>query len=153
MPQRPAEAAGREGGYAVAETERLPVPDPCLLVIFGASGDLTRRKLVPALLELHREQLLPGEFAVLGVSRTPYTDASFRDLLAAAAREELGHGFDGCRPHGSVKESPHAGAVVSQKSLDQVAQCRIARAQLVEQCRATLRLRFRHGVEDLFRAG
>jgi len=95
MPQRPAEAAGREGGYAVAETERLPVPDPCLLVIFGASGDLTRRKLVPALLELHREQLLPGEFAVLGVSRTPYTDASFRDLLAAAAREELGHGFDG----------------------------------------------------------
>jgi glucose-6-phosphate 1-dehydrogenase len=64
-------------------------------VIFGASGDLTRRKLVPALFGLHREKLLPEGFAVLGVSRTPYTDDSFRERLAEEAREELGRGFDG----------------------------------------------------------
>ena len=40
------------------------VPPPCLLVIFGASGDLTRRKLIPALYGLFRENLLPGAFAV-----------------------------------------------------------------------------------------
>jgi len=70
------------------------VPDPCLLVIFGASGDLARRKLVPALFDLHREKMLPGGFAVLGVSRTAHTDASFRERLIAAAREVAGAGFD-----------------------------------------------------------
>src|SRR4030065_684473 len=52
-----------------------PAPPPCLLVIFGASGDLTKRKLVPALFGLFREELLPLGFAVLGASRTPHTDA------------------------------------------------------------------------------
>ena len=51
---------------------------PQILVIFGASGDLTKRKLVPALFELFRQQLLPGQFAVLGVSRTEYSDEEFR---------------------------------------------------------------------------
>jgi glucose-6-phosphate 1-dehydrogenase len=63
-------------------------------VIFGASGDLARRKLVPALFDLHREKMLPGGFAVLGVSRTPHTDTSFRERLLPAAREEAGEGFD-----------------------------------------------------------
>src|SRR3990172_3368359 len=62
------------------------VPPPCLLVIFGASGDLTKRKLVPALFGLFREKLLPEEFAVLGVSRTPYTDDAFRDYLRDSIR-------------------------------------------------------------------
>jgi len=42
---------------------------PCLLVIFGASGDLTRRKLIPALYALHRHRLLPEPFAVVGFAR------------------------------------------------------------------------------------
>ncbi|MDQ6833523.1 MAG: glucose-6-phosphate dehydrogenase, partial [Chloroflexota bacterium] len=42
-------------------------PEPCVMVIFGASGDLTRRKLVPALYNLTRERLLPGGFTVVGV--------------------------------------------------------------------------------------
>jgi glucose-6-phosphate 1-dehydrogenase len=70
------------------------VPDPCLLVIFGASGDLTRRKLVPALFDLHREKILPGSFSVLGVSRTAHDDASFRERLREAAREDAGERFD-----------------------------------------------------------
>ncbi|MDO9612918.1 MAG: hypothetical protein Q7J86_00135, partial [Bacteroidota bacterium] len=42
--------------------------EPHILVIFGASGDLTKRKLIPALYELHTQQLLPEKLAVLGVS-------------------------------------------------------------------------------------
>jgi glucose-6-phosphate 1-dehydrogenase len=63
-------------------------------VIFGASGDLAARKLVPALFDLHRERLLPGRFAVLGVSRTPMTDEAFRDKLRTAAAEFGGGPFD-----------------------------------------------------------
>lgn len=51
------------------------------MVIFGASGDLTKRKLMPALYELYREKRLDGEFAVLGVARTQYTDSSFQAYI------------------------------------------------------------------------
>jgi len=57
-------------------------PDNCLLVIFGASGDLTHRKLLPALFDLCRQDLLPERFAVLGVSRTQLTDQAFRERMA-----------------------------------------------------------------------
>jgi glucose-6-phosphate 1-dehydrogenase len=51
---------------------------PAAVVIFGASGDLTRRKLVPALESLARAKRLPDRFAVVGVARTPMTDEEFR---------------------------------------------------------------------------
>jgi glucose-6-phosphate 1-dehydrogenase len=53
--------------------------DPCVLVIFGASGDLTRRKLVPAILNLQNGGFLPRNLAVVGVARSPLTDAQFRE--------------------------------------------------------------------------
>ena len=53
-------------------------PDPCALVVFGASGDLTRRKLFPALYSLAVRNLLPEQFSIVGVSRTQETDARFR---------------------------------------------------------------------------
>jgi glucose-6-phosphate 1-dehydrogenase len=49
-----------------------------LLVIFGASGDLTKRKLIPALFALFKQQLLPQRYAILGVGRTPLSSAQFR---------------------------------------------------------------------------
>lgn len=52
-----------------------------ILVIFGASGDLTKRKLIPDIFDLYKQQLLPDKFAVLGVSRTEYTDESFRERM------------------------------------------------------------------------
>jgi glucose-6-phosphate 1-dehydrogenase len=52
-----------------------------ILVIFGASGDLSKRKLIPALYELHTQNLLPEAFAVLGVSRTGLSDLSFREKM------------------------------------------------------------------------
>lgn len=52
--------------------------DPCVVVIFGASGDLTHRKLIPALFNLQREGYLSDDLAVLGTARTPMEDAEFR---------------------------------------------------------------------------
>ena len=56
-------------------------PDNQILVIFGATGDLTRRKLIPALYSLEVQNLLPERFAILGVGRSAHTDESFRDSL------------------------------------------------------------------------
>ena len=55
--------------------------EPHILIIFGASGDLTKRKLIPALFELHQQQMLPQKFAVLGVSRTELSDLIFREKM------------------------------------------------------------------------
>jgi glucose-6-phosphate 1-dehydrogenase len=54
----------------------------CIIVIFGATGDLARRKLIPSLYDLFRQQLLPDNFAVLGIGQTPLNDESFRDRMA-----------------------------------------------------------------------
>lgn len=57
-------------------------PADHMLIIFGASGDLTRRKLLPALRELQKLELLPVKFAVLGIGRTEYSDDSYREMIA-----------------------------------------------------------------------
>ncbi len=64
-------------------------PDPCAMVIFGASGDLTARKLVPALYYLAREHMLPPGFTVIGCARSPYTNEQFRARLSKAVVEYL----------------------------------------------------------------
>ena len=56
--------------------------DPCCLVIFGASGDLTHRLLVPALYNLAAGGLLPDAFALIGVARSESSSEAFRDDLA-----------------------------------------------------------------------
>ena len=70
--------------------EGLPMarrPEPCTMVIFGASGDLTKRKLFPALYSLAYRQMLPEKFSVLGVARTEGTDNEFRERMKAAVQE------------------------------------------------------------------
>ncbi|MCG8569654.1 MAG: glucose-6-phosphate dehydrogenase [Spirochaetes bacterium] len=62
-------------------------PDPNCLVIFGASGDLTKRKLVPALFTLYIAGLLPDNFSILGISRTQLTDEEFRQNMHSALEE------------------------------------------------------------------
>jgi len=57
-----------------------------ILVIFGASGDLTERKLIPALFRLEMQNLLPDRFLILGLGRTEHTDDSFRDKMDQAIR-------------------------------------------------------------------
>ena len=62
---------------------------PQCLVIFGASGDLTHRKLIPALFELFRQRRLPSEFAVLGCARRPWSDDDFRNRMAEAMADDV----------------------------------------------------------------
>jgi glucose-6-phosphate 1-dehydrogenase len=62
-------------------------PEPCVLAISGASGDLTRRKIFPALYALAYRKLLPEEFGVLGVSRSEHTTEEFVAAMEAAVRE------------------------------------------------------------------
>jgi glucose-6-phosphate 1-dehydrogenase len=62
-------------------------PDPCILVIFGASGDLTQRKLFPALYALAFRRLLPEHFAVIGTARSEETDEEFRERMKEAVQK------------------------------------------------------------------
>jgi glucose-6-phosphate 1-dehydrogenase len=61
--------------------------EPCAVVIFGASGDLAKRKLIPALYRLVQERLLPAEFAIIGLGRTPMSDEEFREKMKASVAE------------------------------------------------------------------
>ena len=62
-------------------------PDPCALVIFGASGDLTTRKLFPAIYSLAVRRLLPERFAIVGIARTEESDEDFRQRMREAVEE------------------------------------------------------------------
>lgn len=88
-------------GFTIDQTGpaacRIEVPQPCCLIIFGASGDLARRKLIPAVYRLYSQKLLPAGFFVLGTGRTPMTSDDFREALRAATKESLpGQCDDSC---------------------------------------------------------
>jgi glucose-6-phosphate 1-dehydrogenase len=68
-------------------------PDPCALVIFGASGDLTHKKLMPALYALMVRRLLPPRFTIVGVARTEADDDAFRKDMKEAVREHARDDF------------------------------------------------------------
>jgi glucose-6-phosphate 1-dehydrogenase len=66
---------------------RLPrVPEPCALVVFGITGDLARKKLLPAVYDLANRGLLPTNFALLGFARRDWGDQDFAELARDAAR-------------------------------------------------------------------
>jgi glucose-6-phosphate 1-dehydrogenase len=67
-----------------------PAPASTTLVIFGASGDLTKRKLLPAIYQLSRNQRLPAQFNVVGVARTPMSDDEFRQQFHDSLKEFAG---------------------------------------------------------------
>jgi glucose-6-phosphate 1-dehydrogenase len=67
---------------------------PCLLVVFGAGGDLAKRKLLPALYNLETENLLPEEFAVVGFGRRTWDHEDFRKYCSDALQEFLGGKID-----------------------------------------------------------
>src|SRR5436305_7756987 len=71
----------------IQATRRAP---PGVLVVFGASGDLTKRKLLPALGSLCRRRLLAAAFTVAGVARTPLDDEAFRELMMDAVPDVPG---------------------------------------------------------------
>jgi glucose-6-phosphate 1-dehydrogenase len=73
---------------------RARVPDPCAIVLFGATGDLTHRKLVPALYRLDQAGHLPGECAVVGFARRDWSDQQFRDELKKSLVNPKDTGFE-----------------------------------------------------------
>ena len=75
---KPAENVLREG----LQLER--VPDPAVMVLFGATGDLAHRKVIPAIYQLWRTNLLPHEFQLVAIGRRPYDDESFRAEIRTA---------------------------------------------------------------------
>src|SRR3954471_9021250 len=60
------------------------IPDPSIVVLFGAAGDLAHRKVIPALYHLWRTNLLPHEFLLVAIGRRPYTDDTFRAEIHTA---------------------------------------------------------------------
>src|SRR3982074_1958855 len=90
-------------GEIILPLHQPPAP-PCVIVIFGASGDLTHRKLIPALFDLFKAGLLSKNFAVLGFSRSPLTNEDFR----RTAREGM-ENFTNAGPTGKTWEEFAAG--------------------------------------------
>lgn len=64
------------------------IPPSCGIAIFGASGDLAHRKLFPALFALLKDKVLPKNYYVIGIARTPMTDQTFRDSIRKSLGEE-----------------------------------------------------------------
>ena len=72
------------GTDPIRDVRLARTPSPAAIVIFGATGDLTQRKLVPALYSLAVQQLLPPETTVVGVARSDLTDEEFRARMRTA---------------------------------------------------------------------
>ncbi len=72
---------------------RTKVPDPCSVVLFGATGDLTHRKLAPALFQLARAGHLPAECAIVGFARRDWTDEAFRKEIETTLAKSSGPDF------------------------------------------------------------
>jgi glucose-6-phosphate 1-dehydrogenase len=67
--------------------KNVRIPEPCIVVIFGASGDLTKRKLLPALYHLDQFGLLPDDFAVVGVARRDLSTTFALDMQDGIIRD------------------------------------------------------------------
>jgi glucose-6-phosphate 1-dehydrogenase len=80
--------------YAATGSSQARRPHAAVLTIFGASGDLTKRKLIPALYNLAREKRLPERFAVVGYARSEMTHEIFREKMREAVRHFSRTGFD-----------------------------------------------------------
>jgi glucose-6-phosphate 1-dehydrogenase len=73
--------------YATTGSSQGKRPHACVLTIFGASGDLTKRKLIPALYNLGLERRLPERFAVIGYARSEMSHEAFREKMREAVSE------------------------------------------------------------------
>jgi glucose-6-phosphate 1-dehydrogenase len=84
--------------------EKLGLPgDPCAMVIFGAGGDLTKRKLMPALYNLAKGKLIPEQFAIIGISIEPFSNDEFREQMTKDIREYAGGKVDASSWQGFAK--------------------------------------------------
>ncbi len=105
------------------QDRRLPrIPEPCALVIFGVTGDLARKKLIPAIYDLANRGMLPSGFVVLGFARRDWGDGDFEQLSREAAQEHARTPWRDevwARLAGSIKFVP--GAFDDDAAFDQLA--------------------------------
>ncbi|MEP6697932.1 MAG: glucose-6-phosphate dehydrogenase, partial [Pseudonocardiales bacterium] len=88
MTERATDPAAHSNPLRDPADRRLPrVPGPCALVVFGVTGDLARKKLIPAVYDLANRGLLPPGFALLGFARRDWGDGDFADLAKKSAKE------------------------------------------------------------------
>jgi glucose-6-phosphate 1-dehydrogenase len=80
------EAASRANPLRIG-TRLERIPEPCQIVIFGATGDLAHRKILPALYNLRRAGLLPRETGIIAFARRPYTDAAYRSEMRGSVEQ------------------------------------------------------------------
>ncbi len=84
----------RAAHYHITGACEIEIPEPSCLVIFGASGDLSKRKIFPALYQLRKTGLLPEDFFVIGAARTEMNDQGFRQLMEESVKRALPGDFD-----------------------------------------------------------
>ena len=82
------------GRTKIIDNCEIHLPPPFCLVLFGASGDLSKRKIIPALYRLSKSELLPERFFILGTARSELSDADFRAAMQDAVREAFPDDFD-----------------------------------------------------------
>ena len=87
IPEAYATASAPDLGLDPEECLTPERPAPCAIIIFGASGDLTARKLIPALFDLYVNNGLPDPFVIVGCGRTPLDGSQFRDRLKQALHD------------------------------------------------------------------
>jgi glucose-6-phosphate 1-dehydrogenase len=80
--------------YRATSTCAVEIPESCGLVIFGASGDLTKRKILPSLYRLQKNRLLPEKFFILGTGRTKMSTDQFRGEALSAVENAFSKDFD-----------------------------------------------------------
>ena len=103
-------------------------PDSCVLVIFGASGDLARHTLIPSLYALNCRGLLPKPFAIIGFARREWDDEAFRDGMRQVVKNKGGFHADGWEQfarglsyvHGDIGSSPGDAYAALQRKVDEV---------------------------------
>jgi glucose-6-phosphate 1-dehydrogenase len=106
----------------LCEIERRP--DPCTIIIFGASGDLTHRKLIPALYNLFCNQKLPDHYCIVGASRTEMDDSAFRSkmrqrMMDAGVDLKAWDEFEACLYYQEVTyDNPSSYKVLSSRLAD-----------------------------------
>jgi glucose-6-phosphate 1-dehydrogenase len=100
-------SATRREGLVDAGFDLIRAKDPFTFVIFGASGDLARRKLIPALFHLKESGYLPEHYAVIGFSRTPMTNEAYRDVMRKALGEVVSDGGERIAPDDPLIASLH----------------------------------------------
>jgi glucose-6-phosphate 1-dehydrogenase len=82
------------GHVKIVDNCELHLPDPFCLILFGASGDLSKRKIIPSLYRLSKDELLPESFFILGAARTGLDHSTFRAMMRDAVREAFPEDFD-----------------------------------------------------------